>query len=94
VQELAERTDQLVQDIRKLSRAQMSDERGAKLDALRARLVNASGAYPQQMLQSQVRYLASMLDRADQRPGRDAYQRLEQLQAAIAACEAELVAIK
>ena len=94
VQELTARTNALVADIRRLSRAKSSEERGAKLDALRARLVNASGAYPQQMLQSQVRYLSSMIDRADQRPGRDAYIRLQQLQKAIAACEADLKALK
>ena len=94
VQELTARTNALVADIRRLSRAKSSEERGAKLGALRARLVNASGAYPQQMLQSQVRYLSSMIDRADQRPGRDAYIRLQQLQKSIAACEADLQALK
>jgi photosystem II stability/assembly factor-like uncharacterized protein len=93
VQTLTARTGKLVADIRSLSRAQVSAERGAKLDALRARLVNASGAYPRQMLQSQVRYLSGMIDRADQRPGRDAYIRLQQLQKAIAACEADLKAL-
>src|SRR5690606_30567639 len=94
VQELSQRTDKLVAELRRLSRAQMSEERGAKLDAIRARLVNASGAYPQQMLQSQVRYLSSMIDRADQRPGGDAYVRLKQLEQEIGACEDDLNALK
>ena len=94
VQKLSARTSKLVAELRRLSRAQMSEERGAKLDAIRAKLVNDQGAYPQEMLQSQVRYLSGMIDRADQRPGRDAYTRLEQLEQAIAACEAELAAVK
>ncbi|MGK0157485.1 MAG: hypothetical protein ACI9SE_004466, partial [Neolewinella sp.] len=93
LQTLTARTSKLVADIRDLSRAQTSAERGAKLDALRARLVNAKGAYPRQMLQSQVRYLSGMINRADQRPGRDAYVRLQQLQLAIAACETDLLAL-
>ncbi|MCK5147441.1 hypothetical protein KAR48_11855 [bacterium] len=36
--------------------------------------------YPQPMLLDQIRYLGSMLTRADQRPGRDAYTRLNELE--------------
>ena len=35
--------------------------------------------YPTPMLLDQVRYLASMVDGADQKPGRDAFNRLRQL---------------
>ena len=42
-------------------------------------LVTKSGTYMQPMLIDQVRYLQSMLGRADQVPGKDAYERLEDL---------------
>ncbi len=49
------------------------------LRELRAGLVTAEGPYPQPMLIDQISYLGSMLDRADQKPGRDAYVRLDEL---------------
>lgn len=94
VQQLSQQTSALVADVRRMSRAQMSEERGAKLDAIRAKLINASVTYPQRMLQSQVSYLSSMLDRADQRPGKDAFDRYEQLKKEVAAIAAELEALK
>ena len=42
-------------------------------------LVTKSGTYMQPMLIDQARYLQSMLGRADQVPGKDAYERLEDL---------------
>ncbi len=42
-------------------------------------LVTKTGTYMQPMLIDQVRYLQSMLGRADQVPGKDAYERLEDL---------------
>ena len=42
-------------------------------------LFTASGPYPTPMLLDQLSYLASMLEGADQRPGRDAYERLDEL---------------
>ena len=42
-------------------------------------LVTGSGPYPQPMLIDQIRYLASMIDQADQRPGKDAYDRFQEL---------------
>jgi hypothetical protein len=55
----------------------------AKVEALRAKLVTAGGRYPQGMLLDQIGYLASLLDGADQKPGRDAYVRMEELTAAL-----------
>ncbi|RMG80830.1 MAG: hypothetical protein D6714_14000 [Bacteroidetes bacterium] len=49
--------------------------------AIENELVTRKGRYPQPMLIDQIRYLASMLDRADQRPGQDAYDRYEELKA-------------
>lgn len=94
VQKLRQRASALTTKLKRLSKAQMMESRADKLSAIRNRLVNASGAYPQQMLVAQVRYLGSMIDRADQRPGRDAYQRFEQLQAQIAQCEQDLSALE
>lgn len=48
------------------------------------------GSYPKPMLLNQLRYLSGMIGRADQKPGRDAYVRLEQLETELAAIEAEL----
>ena len=42
-------------------------------------LVTKSGTYMQPMLIDQARYLQSMLGRADQVPGKDAYKRFEGL---------------
>ncbi|MCK5941283.1 MAG: hypothetical protein KAI24_04865, partial [Planctomycetes bacterium] len=90
VQELSQRATKLAGEVRRLSRAQMSEERGRKLDAIAARLNNDRVTYPQQMLLSQIRYLAGMIDRADQRPGNHAFQRYQQLVAEVAELEREL----
>ena len=42
-------------------------------------LITSKGPYPQPMLIDQLNYLRSMIDRADQRPGKDAYIRYEEL---------------
>jgi hypothetical protein len=94
MQALSAKTSKLVADVRRMSRAGMSKKRGEQLDAIRAKLINASITYPQRMLQAQVGYLSSMLDRADQRPGDDAYARLKQLKAEVAAVAAELEALQ
>lgn len=47
----------------------------------RALLQERGVTYPQPMIVEQLEYLYSMLNRADQKPGRDAYIRLEQLEA-------------
>jgi hypothetical protein len=57
----------------------------AVLDQLHALLVTSdAGSYPPPMLLDQLSYLYSMTNRADQRPGRDAYIRLDQLRAELA----------
>ncbi|MEE2877339.1 MAG: hypothetical protein VX822_06130 [Candidatus Neomarinimicrobiota bacterium] len=59
-----------------LSRARkLAAEENSPKDAL----VTGSGPYPQPMLIDQIRYLASMIDQADQRPGKDAYDRFQEL---------------
>jgi photosystem II stability/assembly factor-like uncharacterized protein len=66
----------------------------AKFDEIRSRLVTDRGAYPQPMLIDQIGYLSSMIDRADQRPGRDAFDRYEALHREVDDCRAFLDAIR
>ncbi len=69
-------------------------ERSRRLDrqlgALEDRLVTAEDRYPQPMLIDQLQYLYGMTNGADQRPGADAYARLDELAAQLAASMAEL----
>jgi hypothetical protein len=51
-----------------------------KLSQLESQLVTAEGTYMTPMILDQLRYLGSMLDRADQRPGKDAYDRYNELE--------------
>ncbi|MFT5142819.1 MAG: photosystem II stability/assembly factor-like uncharacterized protein, partial [Thalassolituus oleivorans] len=56
------------------------DAQRPELESLRSRLVtDNSDSYPPRMIDAQLRYLSGMTSRADQRPGRDAYERLETL---------------
>ena len=54
-------------------------EKEKVLKGIKAELDNASGPYPQNMLLSQISYLNGMISRADQKPGKDAYIRYEEL---------------
>ena len=60
--------------------------RDAALAAVERRLVTPRGRYMTPMLVDQLRYLQSSLDRADQKPGRDAYVRLAELKAELNRC--------
>jgi photosystem II stability/assembly factor-like uncharacterized protein len=64
-----------------------------RVEAARARLVAAGGAYPQPMLLEQLNYLFGLVNSADHRPGRDAYARLAELEGEHAALLAELRAL-
>lgn len=66
-------------DTEKVSRKQRRKKEA--LDNVYYQLVTPPGTYMQPMLQAQTGYLNSMLGRADQRPGKDAYDRLEELKA-------------
>jgi hypothetical protein len=50
-----------------------------QMDQLYYQLVTPPGTYMQPMLSAQTGYLASMLGQADQKPGRDAYERFDEL---------------
>lgn len=80
VEQIDEAIKQLAADIktdgRKANQARQADKR---LLEIRMKLETAEGPYPQPMLIDQINYLYSMVDRADQKPGREAYQRLEEL---------------
>ena len=67
--------------------AQAREER---LAALQAKFVTAEGRYMTPMLLDQLSYLNSMLGRADQKPGRDAYERHKELEGLLAGYIAEL----
>ena len=59
------------------------------LDNIYYQLVTPPGTYMQPMLQSQTGYLNSMIGRADQKPGKDAYDRLEELKGKFETIKAE-----
>lgn len=50
------------------------------LSSIEKELETQEGRYMRPMLLDQLRYLASMLDRADQKPGQDAYDRFQELE--------------
>ncbi|MCX6545294.1 MAG: hypothetical protein NTV05_12900 [Acidobacteria bacterium] len=60
------------------------------LQALLDRVVTANIVYPQPKLIDQLRNITRMIGQADQRPGRDAYDRLGDLMKEMAAIQAEL----
>jgi len=63
----------------------------AALDAIVARLETAGGFYPQPMLIDQFAAVARMLGQADQKPGRDAYERFHDLVLELEAVKADAV---
>jgi hypothetical protein len=65
---------------------EFSQEKKEKLEAIYSKLVTAEGRYTQPMLIDQLRYLLSMLSRADQKPGRDAYIRFDELVESLSGC--------
>jgi photosystem II stability/assembly factor-like uncharacterized protein len=90
VRDFLSKANWLVERIRKARDSEdVSRKNKEKLSALYAKLVTASGPYPQPMLVNQLSYLSSMLGRADQKPGRDAYIRLDELSQELSAYIAE-----
>jgi hypothetical protein len=59
------------------------------IDAVIAKLQTAGGSYPQPMLIDQFAAVARMLGQADQKPGRDAYERFNDLVKELEAVKAE-----
>ena len=58
-----------------------------------ARIVDASGPYPKPMLINQLQSIARMLNQADQKVGKDAYERFADLEKELAALKAEATKI-
>ncbi len=76
VLELRAQTDKMA---KKVSKALDKEPDNSKIQALDKVLNTAEGRYMKPMLVDQLRYLSSMIDRADQMPGKDAYERYEEL---------------
>ncbi len=85
--ELAE----LIKNGKKLKKKQTEDDLLVKIVA---ELETARGTYMQPMLNSQIGYLSGMLGRADQKPGNDAYERYEELNAKLEELIAKFEGIK
>jgi len=80
VRDTLSRANGAVERIRKARESEeVSRKNKEKLSAIYSKLVTANGPYPQPMLVDQLSYLFSMLNRADQKPGRDAYVRFDEL---------------
>jgi photosystem II stability/assembly factor-like uncharacterized protein len=83
--DLALQVVEALSDARRLLAAIESERAGATggraeaLDRIRRRLENAPGPYPQEMLLSQIEYLYDIVTSADYPPGRDAFERYEEL---------------
>ena len=73
--------------------AGISPERVKAITAIEAKLVTAGGAYPQPMLIDQYGNVARMLGQADQKVGKDAYLRLDDLDKALAAITTDVDAV-
>ncbi len=58
-------------------------EKMSKLEKIKNALITKSGRYQQPMIVDQIRYLSFMIDRADQMPGKDAFDRFEELKSSI-----------
>ena len=68
--------------------------RQAALEKIYYKLVTSPGTYRQPMLSAQTGYLNGMLSRADQQPGKDAYDRFEELKAQFEAIKKEFESLK
>jgi len=80
--QLADQINQRRENLAKLLEKQKDDRLKKEDDELKlfeAQLLTEEGPYMTPMLIDQISYLASMLDRADQMPGKDAYERYDEL---------------
>ena len=88
----------IIADVDKIieeSQTKPDSETVKALESLRKEMVTESeGSYPPRMFDRQLSYLAGMMQRADQPPGTDAYQRLTQLRVELEAFAAKYGSIK
>ena len=80
---LADRIKKQRKDIAALVKANKATEKqiatDRELERIEKELITKEGAYETPMLIDQLNYLLQQLDQADQRPGRDVYQRFDEL---------------
>jgi photosystem II stability/assembly factor-like uncharacterized protein/polyhydroxyalkanoate synthesis regulator phasin len=69
---------------------EVSKQRLQTINAVLTQLRNDEGAYPQQMLVSQISYLLNMVNGADQLPGEEATERLEELRSRLQQLQEEV----
>lgn len=79
VMALLEEARKLEDSIEKQLKKTKNDDKKKSLKATLAKLQTAEGIYMQPMLTAQISYLNSMINRADQLPGKDAYDRYAEL---------------
>lgn len=91
---VSERRKELADLIEKGKKLRKSKQEDAVLEEIENELVTARGTYMQPMLNSQIRYISSMLSRADQKPGKDAYERFEELKEKLEALIARFEGMK
>jgi len=71
--------DDLEKEAKSLKDKKAKADRLEKINALLSQLKNDEGAYPQQMLVSQISYLLNILDGADKLPGQEEKDRYQEL---------------
>jgi len=74
--------DRLEHDANALAgkKSKAKKDEAEKIELILKQLRNDTGAYPQQMLVSQIGYLLNMISNADQKPGEEAKKRLKELE--------------
>ncbi|NND07086.1 MAG: hypothetical protein HKN87_11970 [Saprospiraceae bacterium] len=90
LQSLRLRAENLAESIRMQLKKQWPEDRASKLTEIYRALETAKGRYQQPMLIDQLSYLSQMLDKADQRPGYDAYQQFDSLAAQLTQLEQQI----
>ncbi|MBL7473272.1 hypothetical protein [Robertkochia sediminum] len=90
VQALMERARKLEDSLEKELEATKEEAEKKALKEVLNQLKTAEGIYMQPMLTDQISYLNSMINRADQVPGKDAYNRYEELAGRLKELEAVL----
>jgi hypothetical protein len=92
VRDLVSEVNRTIARLREVKRT-ATEGAGGPLAEAEAELVTAGGPYPTPMLHDQVMYLYSMVNGADQKPGRDAAERLAELTRRHDAIRAKLAAL-
>lgn len=78
-EKIKERRKELEKLIKSGKRTKQYTQEDLKLAQIQDQLITPEGIYMTPMLIDQLRYLRSMLNQADQRPGKDAYERYDEL---------------